>query len=230
MIAFLGAMKIEVEGIQAQMTEIAIQKVGPYEFYCGKLHGKEIVVAQCGIGKVSAAACATALIQTCHPDLLVNTGVAGGLLKAQGMRTGDLVIGTKTIHHDADATAIGYPMGQVPEQPLYFPCDEAAAEKFYKIAQEKSGVHVFRGIIASGDTFVGSEEKSKNIHETFDAAACEMEGAALGQTAHIFDTPFCVIRAISDCADDDAHMDYPTFEKRAAAVSIALVSEFVKEW
>ena len=228
MIAFLGAMDIEVDGIKEQMTDIDITKVGPYEYYRGKLHGKEIVVAKCGIGKVSAGSCATALIQLFHPELVVNTGVAGGLWKNKGMQTGDLVIGTKTVHHDADATALGYAIGQVPDQPEYFVCDEAAADTFYRIATEELTVQVFRGVVASGDAFVSSNERSAFIRDTFDAASCEMEGAALGQVCLAFDTPFCCIRSISDCADDDAHTDYPTFEKLASANSIALVSAFVK--
>ena len=37
-----------------------------------------------------------------------------------------------------------------------------------------------------------------------------------------------VIRAISDKADGGAHMDYPTFEKKAAANSILLLNEIIK--
>lgn len=228
MIAFLGAMDIEVDGIKEQMTEATITKIGPYEYYCGKLHGMQIVVAKCGVGKVSAASCATALIERFHPSLLVNTGVAGGLLKDQGMRTGDIVIGTKTIHHDADATVLGYAIGQVPDQPQFFACDPDASDKFYKIASDALSVQVFRGVIASGDAFVSSNEKSEWIRNTFNAASCEMEGAALGQVCSAFQVPFCAIRSISDCANDDAQTDYPTFEKLASANSIALVCAYVK--
>ena len=228
MIAFLGAMDVEVDGIKEQLTDTTITKVGPYEYYLGKLHGKEIVVAKCGIGKASTASCATALIQLYHPELIVNTGIAGGLLKNQGMRTGDLVIGTKTVHHDADSTALGYAMGQVPEQPLFFECDTAAADKFYDLAVKELSVQVFRGILAAGDAFVSSKEKSDFIRNTFDAISCEMEGASLGQVCRAFETPFCCIRSISDCADEEANVDYPTFEKLACANSIALVNAFVK--
>lgn len=229
MIAFLGAMDIEVDGIKAMMTDSRTTQAGPYTYYKGKLHGKEIVVAKCGIGKVSAGSCTTALIQLFSPSLVINTGVAGGLLKAEGMRTGDMVIAKNTVQHDVDVTGLGYPIGQMPGQPLSFECD-AAADTLLSIAKEKLGVQVFSGTIASGDAFVSNAELSAKIRDTFGAAACEMEGAAIGQVCTSFDTPYCVIRAISDCADDDASMDYPTFEKLAAARAIELVSEFVKVW
>ncbi|MBR4079872.1 MAG: 5'-methylthioadenosine/adenosylhomocysteine nucleosidase [Christensenellaceae bacterium] len=230
MIAFLGAMDIEVDGIKKMMTDTETTQFGPYTYFKGKLHGKEIVVAKCGIGKVSSGSCTTALIQLFSPSLIVNTGVAGGLLKGIGMKKGDIVIADKTVHHDADATALGYALGQVPDQPLYFECDPKAAERLIHTAKETLNVQVFSGTIASGDAFVSSEELSAKIRDTFGAAACEMEGASIGQVCTACSVPYCVIRAISDCADDDASMDYPTFEKLAAARAIELVSTFVKTY
>lgn len=229
MIAFLGAMDIEVAGIKEMMHDVTKTVFGPYTYWKGTLHGKQIVVAKCGIGKVSAASCTTALLQLFSPALVINTGVAGGLLKADGMRTGDLVIAEKTVHHDADATALGYASGQIPEQPIFFECDRSAAQQLITIAKKMTDISVFSGTVASGDSFVSSAALSQKIHEAFSASACEMEGAAIGQVCVSCGVPYCVIRAISDCADDDASMDYPTFEKNAAARAIALVDAFVRE-
>ena len=225
MIAFLGAMDIEVDGIKAMMTEIETAEVGPYTYFKGKLHGRKIVVAKCGIGKVSAGSCTTALIQRFSPALIINTGVAGGLLKAEGMRTGDIVIAKDTLQHDVDVTGLGYPIGQMPGQPFRFECDAKAADTLIAIAKEKLGVQVFSGTIASGDAFVSSEELSAKIRDTFGAAACEMEGAAIGQVCYVNKVPFAVIRAISDDADGGACEDYPTFAKMAAKNSAKAVIE-----
>ena len=54
-----------------------------------------------------------------------------------------------------------------------------------------------------------------------------MEGAAIAHAAYLNRIPFVIIRAISDKADDSAHMDYPYFEKAAAAHCSALVRDFV---
>ncbi len=45
--------------------------------WAGHLDGHDVVLAECGIGKVSAAMLATALILTARPRLIVFTGVAG---------------------------------------------------------------------------------------------------------------------------------------------------------
>ena len=55
-----------------------------------------------------------------------------------------------------------------------------------------------------------------------------MEGAAIGQAAYLNQVPFVSLRAISDKADDSAHMDYDVFEAKAAANSVRLVTAMAK--
>ena len=54
-----------------------------------------------------------------------------------------------------------------------------------------------------------------------------MEGASIAQAAYLNHVPFVIIRAISDKADDSAEMDFPLFEKEAAARSAALVEHML---
>ena len=56
-----------------------------------------------------------------------------------------------------------------------------------------------------------------------------MEGASIAHTAYLNRVPFVIIRAISDKADDSAQMDYPSFEKAAAAHSARLVEHMLPE-
>ena len=55
-----------------------------------------------------------------------------------------------------------------------------------------------------------------------------MEGAAVGQVCFVNRVPFGVLRAVSDCGYGSAPEDFPTFAKKAAAVSSGAVIEFVK--
>jgi adenosylhomocysteine nucleosidase len=68
------------------------------------------------------------------------------------------------------------------------------------------------------------------LRETFSGDCAEMEGAAIAHTAYLNGIPFLVIRAISDKADGGAEMDYPTFEKKAAANSIRLLNEMIRNY
>lgn len=70
----------------------------------------------------------------------------------------------------------------------------------------------------------------RRIVKHFNALATEMEGAALAQVAWLNRIPFVVLRSISDNANADSPMDYPTFEKRAAKLMATCIREALKEW
>ena len=82
--------------------------------------------------------------------------------------------------------------------------------------------------MASGDQFVAGNELKERILSNTQALCTEMEGAAIAHTAYRNGVPFVIVRAISDKADDSAHMDYPTFEaiaaKRCAEVTMTMAS------
>ena len=112
---------------------------------------------------------------------------------------------------------------------VYFDTDERAVSILSESAREL-GVRSLVGTIASGDKFICSKSDKDRIVSDFDAVCCEMEGAAIAQVAYVNGVDVCVIRAISDSADGDATMDYPTFmpiaAKNSAALTLALIAEF----
>ena len=192
------------------------------------VQGKDVVVAQCGIGKVFAAICAEIMILKYSPRLLVNTGVGGAL--AAGLSTGDIVIADSLCQHDMDTSPIGDPKGLVSGiNVIYFEADKRAAQILLDSAAEL-GLTARLGRIATGDKFIASSEDKDRIIADFSADACEMEGCAIAQTAYVNNTPFAVVRAISDSADGEATMDYPTFLPIAANRSYAMVKEFLKRY
>lgn len=227
-IGIIGAMEIEVDGIRAMLENCSEEELSGIKFYTGTLFGKEVVVAKCGIGKVFASICAEAMIIKYHPDLIVNTGVGGGL--ADGLSTGDVAIATKLVQHDMDTSALGDEIGLVSGiNKVFFEADERARDILLSAAKDLS-LNAKAGIIASGDKFIADREEKARITELFGACACEMEGAAIAQTAFVNQTPFAVIRAISDSADSGATMDYPTFLPIAAKASKDLTLSLVREY
>lgn len=215
MIGIIGAMDIEIATLKENMTEISVCEMAGMSFYKGKLCGREVVVVQCGVGKVNAAICTQMLCCCFHVSCVVNTGVAGSL--SNELDIGDFVISADAIHHDMNCLSLNYPVGQVPGLTVRcFAADEALIHHAYSAAEEVNPGHTKIGRVASGDQFVcHKEQKEKIISETGGICA-EMEGAAIAHTAYRNQIPFVIIRAISDKADDSAQMDYPTFEKIAA--------------
>lgn len=227
MLGIIGAMDEEVDKLKAVMEQVQVKKKASMEFYQGTFQGKEVVVVRSGIGKVNAGICAQILSDDYHVDGIVNTGIAGSLRSE--INIGDIVISTDAVQHDMDAAAFGYSLGQIPRMDtLAFPADarlaELAESSCRKVLPDLS---VFRGRVATGDEFVAKKERKEAIIQEFDAYCCEMEGAAIAQAAYLNQVPFVIIRAISDKADDSAHMDYPAFEAMAIENSVKLIMEMV---
>ena len=227
-IGIIGAMEPEVCALIDALSDRESETVSGITFYTGNLYGKRVAIARCGIGKVFAAICAEIMILKYSPDLVINTGVGGAL--ASGISTGDIVIASDLCQHDMDTSAIGDPVGLVSGiNVIYFEADKRAGEILLSTAKEL-GLNARLGRIASGDKFVASREEKDRIISAFSAHACEMEGCAIAQVAYVNNTPFAVVRAISDSADGEATMDYPTFLPIAAINSTNLTLALVKEW
>ena len=227
-IGIIGAMSVEVEALTLELENRTTESVGGIKFNTGSLFGKKIVIAQCGVGKVFASICAEAMIIKYSPSLIVNTGVGGALVA--DLRPTDIVIAESLVQHDMDTSPLGDPKGLISGiNKVYFDTDSRAVE-LLSSAAERLGLRAGRGRIASGDKFVADKADKVRIAADFSADVCEMEGAAIAQTAFVNGTPFVVIRAISDSADGSANMDYMEFLPVAAKNSAALTLELIKEW
>lgn len=51
---------------------------GGQTYHCGNIGGHRVSLAKCGIGKVNSALSTLKLIRSVRPDLVINSGVAGG--------------------------------------------------------------------------------------------------------------------------------------------------------
>ena len=227
-LGIIAAMKIEAEGIIAAMREPSQEKVGSIDFTVGYIGETRVVCAVCGIGKVFAAMCTQTMIVRYSPDAVINTGVGGAL--ADTLHTADVVIADRLCQHDMDTSPLGDPKGLISGiNKIYFDADARAVEILSAAAKEE-GIGCLVGTVASGDRFVASREEKKRILDDFSAVACEMEGAAIAQVAFVNSTPFAVIRAISDSADGEASMDYPSFLPIAARSSMALTLALIQNY
>ena len=218
-------MKVEADGIKAKIEDAKHETVSGIEFVSGRLGEKNVVVAQCGVGKVFAALCTEAMILRYSPDCIINTGVAGAL--DPGLSILDVVVADSVVQHDMDTSALGDPAGMISGINIVnIPADSRVCNALCE-GVRAAGANVLCGTVASGDQFVSDSETKAKIHTVFGAASCEMEGAAVGHVCYVNGVPFGVIRAMSDGGDDAANMDFPTFAAKAAEISSAAVLEFL---
>ena len=227
-IGIIGAMEGEVAAIISRLENPSCELVGGIKFHVGNLSGKRVAIAKCGIGKVFAAMCAQAMILKYAPALIVNTGVGGALDKS--LKPLDIVVATRLVQHDMDTSPLGDPKGLVSGiNKIFFDADERAGALLVSLARGL-GAGCVQGTVASGDRFIAERSDKERIAEDFGAAACEMEGAAIAQVAFVNDTPFAVVRAISDSADGDASMDYMAFLGKATEMSTALTLALIEKY
>ena len=231
MIGIICAMQIEADGIIALCENVKTTTHAKMKFTLGTLHGKDVCIVVCGVGKVNAAMCALMLIEKYKPDLVLNSGVAGSLSPIVGI--GDIVVATKSVEHDMNGTALGDKQGEItfPDgNMMFFECDKQASTLLAAICKEIPDTKVAQGIIASGDIFVSDRKQRFKINDRFGALACEMEGAAIGHVCVRCGVPYGIIRAISDDLDENKGMDFVKFCELASKKTVAAVSGFVKAY
>lgn len=227
MIGIIVAMKAEAAEIKAAMTDKQTRTQSGIEFVSGRFCGKDVVVAQSGVGKVFAAVCAQTMILTYHPTYIINTGVGGTLTPS--LSIGDIAIASDVVQHDMDTSAVGDPVGMISGlNIIHIPADATLAKLAEKAASQQ-GFPCLKGTVSSGDQFVSTAPQKERIRSLFHAIACEMEGAAIGHVCYINSVPFTVLRTISDNADDSSGMDYSAFLPLAISRSFLILSDVIRQ-
>ncbi len=225
MIGIIGAMTVEIEGIRSLMSEKKEKTISGIKYVSGVLKGKDVVTAVCGIGKVFAAICAQTMILEFDPELIINTGVGGAL--TDKLSIGDIAVAENVVQHDMDTSAIGDPRGLISGiNVIYIEADKKSSDAL-ALSARALGINTVYGTVASGDQFIASSEKKKEIAENFNAIVCEMEGAAIGHVCYVNKKPFAVLRAVSDGADENVKVDYAEFAKHAAENYIKTVCGYL---
>lgn len=192
-IGILAAMDKEVALLLPLLKDMREVEIASRKAYVGKISDKEVCVMKCGIGKVNSALNASRLIENFHPDIVINSGVAGGA--DASMMVGSLLIATEAAYHDVWCGP-GTHWGQIDGMPHRFPMDCKVVE----ICKSLPGMDQVRyGLICSGDRFISKAEEVDFIKSVYpDALACDMESASIAHTCRDFGIPFIVVRVVSD--------------------------------
>ncbi len=239
-------MSQEIDEVKALLKDKTVVKIANREFVVGKINGIACVVAFSKWGKVAATITATLLIQEFGVTDLFFIGTAGAL--ADGLKVGDIVVAKRLVQHDLDARPIisrfelpllnrvyvdtdpdltalaGRAVTQLLEKGVVQMVGEEAVEEF------DLAPTLYYGDIASGDQFINSDaQRNEILAELPDVLCVEMEGAAVAQVCLEFNTPFTVIRTVSDSADHNARVDFGRFIVEVAnAYSRAIIGEIIR--
>ncbi len=215
MIAIICAMDEEAKGLISDIGNCTVHVVGNFKFYEGTLCGQNVVVSGCGVGKVCAATVTAVAIEKFAPELVINSGVAGG---TPPLNQGDMVIPEKSVEHDYYAPD---------EQTVYYMSDKKVSAALKK-ACVKLGYPVKTCTIATGDSFIDKLEKVAELKQKFNAEAFDMESAAIAKTCRMFGVKCALVRSISDNGVDDNMKSFYEFLSEAAKRSQLVVEQTLK--
>ncbi|CAM2801880.1 5'-methylthioadenosine/adenosylhomocysteine nucleosidase [Dellaglioa algida] len=222
----LCAMEEEIISLRSHLEDRTDKEIGGISFYTGQINKHKVVLVRSGIGKVQAGMTTGLLIAEFGVTAVINSGSAGGI--GQGLKIGDVVLATDVAYHDVDATAFGYEIGQLPQQPAKYSADIDLNAAITKAAQENN-LSIKPGLIVTGDQFIASQEQTDAILNHFPTALCsEMESAAVGQAAYQFGVPFTIVRAMSDVADEEAGQTFDEFIIEAGQKSAKMILSLLK--
>lgn len=249
-LAIISALHEELAAVLDLLPDERRVDVAGRAFWCGSLHGQEVVAVLSRVGKVAAATTATVLAERFGVERIVFTGVAGGL--GAGVQVGDVAVAHGFLQHDMDASPI-FPRWELPGYGMArMPCDAGLTAMLFEAVNDyltrgKGGFdpqnpgighshasRVHQGLIVSGDRFVSTSAESGALRQALAAAghealAVEMEGAAVAQVCHDYGLPFAAVRTISDRADDGAHVDFPHFVRHVASrYADHIIREFLR--
>jgi adenosylhomocysteine nucleosidase len=234
-LGIISALQEEQQGLVEELQHRETHEIAQRHFTEGTLNGVGVVCALSRIGKVAATMTAMLMIERFQVTHLLFTGVAGSVHPQ--VHVGDLVVAETLVQHDMDASPL-FPKFELPLIGLtHLPsdpwlsqlCTHAAhtflsdklakvvsAEDRHKFKMDQPRVH--RGVIASGDQFIHEKARAIALQDALPGLlAVEMEGAAVAQVCYELDVPCCVIRSISDNANEAAPVDFLGYVHAIAA-------------
>ncbi len=196
----------------------------------GRLGNNNIILWQCGIGKVNAAIGTMQLVQEHHPDAIISTGLAGGI--DEQLEVMDVFAAKQCVYHDVDCgEGLGCSPGQVQGLPPSFDADRHLLENALHVPLS-SNERLMKGMICTGDQFITDRERQKKIKQLFpDGMACDMESAAIAHTCFLLGLPFLSLRVISDTPGrtDNHQQQWDDFLASMCNRSFHFVKKFLEQ-
>ncbi len=241
-VAILTPLEVEYQAVRHHLTQLEeVRFVNTlYETGCfqGKTRSLRVVISQTGPKNSTLAQAAAEIIQRFQPEVILLTGVAGGV---KDVRLGDVVVATQAYGYESGKeTAEGFkarPAARPFNQELLMVAKSVARSGAWKKRAEQQGStapKVHFGPIASGDKVVATTSSAvyallKNHYN--DTLALEMEAIGFADVVSQYPVVKALnIRGISDLLDHKLQSDtggsQPTAADHAAAFLFELLAEF----
>ncbi len=221
-IGIIFAMKEELEAFLKDVNVLNKYSIFDLTFYKTILFDLDLILVECGVGKVNASRTTQILIDNMDVDYIINIGVAGGI--DEKLNVLDIVIASSLVQHDFDITAFDHEKGYIPNVGTFIKSDDYLVNIAKNVSSNLT-INTSVGVIASGDIFCTDLKMSKKIHDKFNALCVEMEGASIAQVCFLSHIPFLVLRCISDIPGKNNTLTYEQFLGKSSV----LIANYLKK-
>ncbi len=227
MIAVLCAMKSELNEVIARMQGVEQIEDHQHLYYCGRIGESDVVACECGVGKVASAIVCAMMIEKFQPELLINVGVAGGCREFEN--TMDVIVADKLTYHDWNNLVINDQPNGFSTNQYSFTADPHLNDLAVRAFEASCHSHIYIGPIVSGDTFVTLREDVDRILRDYpEAYCCDMESTSIAHCCQMYQTPFLILRSLSDIViRENNNLDFARFCEAAAGQAADLLVRFL---
>ena len=218
-ILILAAMDKEVDLLINLLDMPEMRIIAGCKTWRGNIGTHSVDITKCGIGKVNSALNTLLFIQQIQPDIVINSGVAGGT----GVPIGTILVADKIAYHDVWCGP-GTEYGQADGMPLFM----LPYERVIQLTKESD---MEQGLICSGDKFISTPEEINFIRSKFpEVKAVDMESASIAQTCIICGIPFAIVRIVSDTPGEGENLSqYKDFWETAPQKTFMVLSKILEE-
>ena len=225
-IGIIGPTETEIMPFINKIEDKEITRHAMINFHTGYFENTSVVAVVSGVCKVNAAIATQILIDKFDVTHIILTGVAGAL--DQRLQIGDVVIAKEVAHHDvAKDILIEYHPCM---EDIYFRTDSKMLQDILEVSKSLSVANKFyAGRIISGEAFIKDSKRNRLI-EVFEPQCVDMESAAVAHVCYVNTTPFLIIRAISDLANEASTETFESNVEGVSLHSLLLVEEFIKSY
>lgn len=216
---------VEIEAVLKKYgQEIETKTVYGFEVHTYKLDEYELYIIHSGAGQIAAAAATQLLISYYEVDFIVNFGVVGGLTEEMSVTKTCIV--EQVVHYDFDISEIDpVQVGQYLRfDSPFIPTTKEIVQRALELRPDLKPV-----ICASGDKFIGSNERRMALHEQFGADICEMEAAAIVMTCIRNDIPHLLIKTVSDAIGGEWDQFYKEYLK-SADICLEITEQIIRDF
>lgn len=216
-ILILAAMDKELELLKSLLLNQMPKSESGVDYIEGNIGAHDVILAKCGIGKVNAALNTYRLVEALKPDLVINSGVAGGA----GLPVGSVLVADAVTYSDVWCGP-GTEYGEADGYPLFF---KPSGKVLETLAVQDEGHKLHFGLIATRDKFISTAGQIADIRSHFpDVRAVDMESGAIAQTCALCGVPFAVIRVVSDTPGEGENISqYQNFWTEAPQKTFTVV-------